>query len=46
MVDRSRLGYGSGLGLSIAKRFMEKMNGEIYAQLKNGRISIFCEWYK
>ncbi|MGW7835837.1 ATP-binding protein [Staphylococcus shinii] len=46
MADRSRLGYGAGLGLSIAESFMEKMNGSIYAQLKNKKLSISCEWYK
>lgn len=46
MADRSRLGYGAGLGLSIAESFMEKMDGSIYAQLKNKKLSISCEWYK
>lgn len=46
MADRSRLGHGAGLGLSIAESFMEKMNGSIHAQLKNEKLLISCEWYK
>lgn len=46
MADLSRLGDGAGLGLSIAKSFMEKMNGSIYAQLYDEKLSISCKWYK
>ena len=44
MADLSRLGDGAGLGLSIAKSFMEKMNGSIYAQLYDEKLSISCKW--
>lgn len=44
MADQSRLGNNTGLGLSIAKSFMEKMNGMITAQLRDGQLSIVCEW--
>lgn len=46
MADRSRIGYGSGLGLSIAQSYMKKMDGTIYAKLENEKISIICEWDK
>lgn len=32
------------LGLSISKRLMEKMNGEIYAEVHKDLLHIFCEW--
>src|SRR5699024_2041193 len=44
MVDTSRTGKSTGLGLSIVKSFMEKMNGEVTAQLKDGQLSIISEW--
>lgn len=44
MADQSRLGNSTGLGLSIAKSFMKKMNGTITGQLNNGQLSIVCEW--
>ncbi|MFD1385968.1 sensor histidine kinase [Oceanobacillus oncorhynchi subsp. oncorhynchi] len=44
MADQSRLGNSTGLGLSIAKSFMGKMNGRITAQLNDGQLSIVCEW--
>ncbi|MGJ5707762.1 ATP-binding protein [Staphylococcus equorum subsp. linens] len=46
MADRSRIGYGSGLGLSIAQSYMKKMDGKICAKLENEKISIICEWDK
>src|SRR5699024_2906032 len=44
MADQSRLGNSTGLGLSIAKSFMRKMNGMITGQLNDGQLSIVCEW--
>ncbi|RKQ34658.1 sensor histidine kinase [Oceanobacillus halophilus] len=44
MADQSRSGKNTGLGLSIVKSFMEKMNGTIRGQLDNGQLSIICEW--
>lgn len=44
MADQSRTGKSTGLGLSIAKSFMEKMNGTISAQYHDGQLSIICEW--
>ena len=44
MADTSRTGKSTGLGLSIVKSFMEKMNGEVTAQLKDGQLSIISEW--
>jgi signal transduction histidine kinase len=44
MADQSRAGKSNGLGLSIVKSFMEKMNGTISAHLKDGQLSIVCEW--
>ncbi len=44
MADQSRLGNSTGLGLSIVKSFMEKMNGKISGQLDGGQLSIICEW--
>lgn len=43
-VDQSRSGKSTGLGLSIVKSFMEKMNGTITGQLSDGELSIVCEW--
>lgn len=42
--DQSRTGKSTGLGLSIVKSFMEKMNGTITGQLNDGNLSITCEW--
>lgn len=44
MADRSRSGKSTGLGLSIVKSFMEKMNGKITGHLNDGQLSIICEW--
>ncbi len=44
MADQSRSGKSTGLGLPIAKSFMEKMNGSIAAHLNEGKLSIVCEW--
>ena len=34
----------TGLGLSIAKNLMNKMNGLIYAKLDKDILYIFCKW--
>ena len=44
MADQSRLGNSTGLGLAIAKSFMEKMNGMMTGQINDGQLSIICEW--
>jgi len=44
MADQTRSGKSTGLGLSIVKSLMEKMKGAITADLKNGQLSIVCEW--
>lgn len=46
LADQSRSGKSAGLGLSIVKSLMEKMNGTINGQLHDGQLSIFCEWKK
>lgn len=43
-VDQSRSGKSTGLGLSIVKGLMKKMNGTIMGQLSDGELSIVCEW--
>ncbi|HLU23263.1 sensor histidine kinase [Lederbergia graminis] len=42
--DPSRSGKSTGLGLSIVKSFMQKMNGKVTATLKDGKLAITCEW--
>lgn len=44
MADQSRSGKSTGLGLSIVKSLMVKMNGTISGNLKDGQLSIVCEW--
>lgn len=44
MADQSRSGKSTGLGLSIVKSLMEKMNGSISSKLNDGQLSIICEW--
>ncbi len=44
MADQVRKGQGTGLGLSIVKSLMEKMNGNIIANLEGNNISLICEW--
>lgn len=43
-VDRTRSGQGSGLGLSIAKSLMDKMNGTLTAELRGGNLKMTCHW--
>lgn len=44
MANQSRSGKSTGLGLSIVKSFMEKMNGSITGQLNDQKLSILCQW--
>ncbi|MBT2601732.1 hypothetical protein J7E55_01485 [Bacillus sp. ISL-53] len=37
---------GTGLGLSIAQSLMKKMNGELFATLKNHQFIMTCQWKK
>ncbi len=46
MADRARSGKSKGLGLSIVKSFMEKMNGTVTVSLDNGKFAVICEWKK
>ncbi|MNW59593.1 Sensor histidine kinase YycG [compost metagenome] len=43
-VDRTRSAQGSGLGLSIARSLMEKMNGTLIAELRGGNLTMTCRW--
>ncbi|WP_404454122.1 HAMP domain-containing histidine kinase [Virgibacillus necropolis] len=42
--DQTRSGKGTGLGLSIAKGLMKKMNGDLSAEFKEGKLYMKCEW--
>ncbi|NBD25211.1 sensor histidine kinase [Paenibacillus glycinis] len=42
--DRTRGGSGTGIGLSIAKSLMAKMNGSLSAELVAGKLVMICEW--
>lgn len=44
-IDQTRQ-YSRGLGLSIVKSLMEKMNGEIFVMLEDGEFNITCMWPK
>ncbi|ENK0557852.1 sensor histidine kinase [Clostridium sporogenes] len=44
MADKVRKGQGVGLGLSIVKSLMEKMDGIITSKFQQNRVSITCEW--
>ncbi|HDK7167840.1 TPA: HAMP domain-containing histidine kinase [Clostridium botulinum] len=41
---RTNKNGSTGLGLSISKSLMEKMNGEIYAEVHKDLLHIFCKW--
>ncbi|QMV41163.1 sensor histidine kinase [Cohnella cholangitidis] len=43
-VDRTRSAQGSGLGLSIAKSLMDKMNGTLTAELRGDNLTMTCGW--
>lgn len=42
--DQSRTSNSTGLGLSIVKSLMDKMNGTLNSQLKDDHLSITCKW--
>ena len=42
--DQSRTSNSTGLGLSIVKSLMDKMNGTIDSQLIDDHLSITCKW--
>jgi signal transduction histidine kinase len=44
--DTARNKKGTGLGLSIAQSLMKKMNGELFATLKNHQFIMTCQWKK
>lgn len=44
MADKTRSGKGTGLGLAIAKGLVEKMNGNITADMNNDMFNIYCRW--
>ncbi|WP_411843869.1 sensor histidine kinase [Salinicoccus sp. HZC-1] len=46
IADQSRTDKSTGLGLSIAKSLMEKMEGTIRAEYDAGMLTIRCEWKK
>ncbi|MFJ7368051.1 sensor histidine kinase [Lysinibacillus sp. NPDC098008] len=43
--DQARKGKGTGLGLSIAKSLMEKMNGNLSAELHDQQLLMKCQWH-
>ena len=44
VADKVRKEQGIGLGLSIVKSLMEKMDGIITSKFEQNRVSIICEW--
>ncbi|ASS69363.1 sensor histidine kinase [Paenibacillus sp. RUD330] len=43
-LDRTRSSQGSGLGLSIAKSLMVKMNGSLAAEMDGDSLTMTCRW--
>lgn len=43
-IARTNNNGSAGLGLSIAKSLMEKMNGKIYSKYEDNLLYISCEW--
>ncbi len=41
---RTNKNESTGLGLFISKSLMDKMDGEIYAEVNENLLHIFCEW--
>ena len=46
MADKTRSGKGTGLGLSIAKGLVEKMKGNITADVGKGKLNIYCRFQR
>ncbi|MDK4459551.1 HAMP domain-containing sensor histidine kinase (plasmid) [Enterococcus faecalis] len=46
MADQARTNHHAGLGLSIVKSLMEKMEGKITSHIEDGQLVISCEWQK
>nr|WP_278336768.1 sensor histidine kinase [Clostridium frigidicarnis] len=44
MADKTRSGKGTGLGLAITKGLVEKMNGNIIADMKGDIFNIYCRF--
>ncbi len=44
IADQSRTGKSTGLGLSIVRSLMEKMDGRVAGELNDGQLRIICEW--
>jgi len=44
MADKTRSGKGTGLGLAIVKGLVQKMNGNITADIIDNRLNIYCRF--
>ncbi|WP_454055352.1 ATP-binding protein [Clostridium sp. Marseille-Q7071] len=44
MSDKNRSGKGTGIGLSIVKSLIEKINGTIEADKCEGMLNIYCRF--
>src|SRR5699024_3247595 len=44
IADKSRTGESTGLGLSVTKSLMDKMNGHIRADYDGDKLTFTCEW--
>ncbi len=42
--DKSRTSKSTGLGLSIVKTLMEKMNGSVKAKQRGNKLYVICQW--